>query len=190
MPDVLTILDGNYLILFLGLFIGGESILIPAIYLTLIDRLSIAPVAGLAILGALLSDTAWYLIGRYLSNTRLATRRFNRTHDVIVHGMKQAFRRHGALIVIGSKFLYGSRTIVQILAGAEELPYPKFITANLVGVSLWIGILYALGWTIRGTLEVFELSIARFQIMFAAIFFIVIVLFLWLSKRTSMSWFR
>ena len=101
-------------------------------------------------LGAIIGQAAGYWIGwgvgfrllrRYghyigLTNRRLA---FGRA----------LFRRHGVKVIIVSRFVVLLRTLAGLLAGANHMPWPRFMAANVVGSAVWAGLYgfgaYALG---------------------------------------------
>jgi membrane protein DedA with SNARE-associated domain len=47
------------------------------------------------------------------------------------------FLRHGGKIIIVAQFIQLLRTIAGIMAGANRMPQPQFLLANLVGASVW-----------------------------------------------------
>jgi membrane protein DedA with SNARE-associated domain len=47
------------------------------------------------------------------------------------------FLRHGGKIIIVAQFIPLLRTIAGIMAGANRMPQPQFLLANLVGASVW-----------------------------------------------------
>src|SRR6478609_2763113 len=47
------------------------------------------------------------------------------------------FLRHGGKIILLAQFLPVLRSIAGILAGANRMPWPRFMLANIIGASLW-----------------------------------------------------
>jgi len=47
------------------------------------------------------------------------------------------FLRHGGKIVIVAQFVPGLRTLAGILAGANRMPQPQFLLANVFGAFIW-----------------------------------------------------
>jgi membrane protein DedA with SNARE-associated domain len=134
-----------------GLPLPGETVLIAAAVLAgTMHQLNIGFVVLFAAAGAIVGQAAGYWIGwgvgyrllrRYghyigLTNRRLA---FGRA----------LFRRHGVKVIIVSRFVVLLRTIAGLLAGANHMPWPRFMVANVVGSAVWAGLYgfgaYALG---------------------------------------------
>jgi membrane protein DedA with SNARE-associated domain len=59
------------------------------------------------------------------------------------------FLRHGGKIIILAQFLPVLRSIAGILAGANRMPWPRFMLTNIIGAFLWAtlygAIVYSLG---------------------------------------------
>ena len=59
------------------------------------------------------------------------------------------FLRHGGKIILIAQFLPVLRSIAGILAGANRMPWPRFMLANIIGTFLWATFygltVYALG---------------------------------------------
>jgi membrane protein DedA with SNARE-associated domain len=47
------------------------------------------------------------------------------------------FLRHGGKIILIAQFLPVLRSIAGILAGANRMPWPRFMLTNIIGVFLW-----------------------------------------------------
>ncbi len=135
----------------LGLPLPGETLLIAAaVWAGTTHQMNIALVIVFAALGAIVGQAAGYWIGwgvgfrllrRYghyigLTNRRLA---FGRA----------LFRKHGVKVVVVSRFVIVVRTLAALLAGANHMPWPRFMTANVAGSVVWAALYgygaYALG---------------------------------------------
>ncbi len=129
-----------------GLPLPGETVLITAAVLAgTTQQLNIALVVLSASAGAVIGQAAGYWIGwgvgfrllrRYghyigLTNRRLA---FGRA----------LFRRHGVKVIIASRFVVLLRTLAGLLAGANHMPWVRFMAANVAGSVVWSG-LYGIG---------------------------------------------
>src|SRR4051812_22138626 len=113
-----------YLLLFLALLLGGETVLVPAVYLALVGKLEIAPVVGVASVATILSDSVWFCVGRFLAFERLCRIRWlGKRWPQVLTSTSDLFRRHGLKLVFISKFLYGTRIAAQMLAGVTRLPF-------------------------------------------------------------------
>lgn len=138
MPDFLEYVLGNlqvnaYPLLFVGLLAAGEVVLIPALYLAVTGQLDLALVFAIAIVATIISDLAWYGIGR-LSPTsalkRLAARRGGR----LLPWLERVYRERGAQALFLSKFVYGTRVMAQLIAGLQGMPLRLYFAVNTAAV--------------------------------------------------------
>ena len=65
-----TLEEYRYFALFIGMIIGGESIFLPAVYLTVLGIFEVVPLVAIAGLATVISDTAWYLVGWFMPFSR------------------------------------------------------------------------------------------------------------------------
>jgi len=155
-------IDHSYSLLFFGLLIGGETVLIPAVYLALIGKLEILPLAGVACLATIISDSAWYFVGRLLPLRKLG--RLPWVGKRLPEGVAYAsglFQDHGLKAVFLSKFLYGTRIAVQMLAGLTRLPYRRYLVVNSASVLLWLGLILLLGLAVAKSADTLHFGVHR-----------------------------
>jgi membrane protein DedA with SNARE-associated domain len=103
-------------------------------------------VIGLATLGTVAGDHAWYLLGR-LKGRRLFElyRRLFRLSDARVRAADRFLRRFGGLALIFARLAATFRVVVAPLAASRGMSYAQFIAFDLVGALLWAGGLVWLG---------------------------------------------
>lgn len=135
----------------LGIPLPGESILIAAaLYAGSTHRLNIVAVAVVAAVAAVVGDNAGYAIGRR-GGMRLLTRygRYVRLTESRLAVGRYLFRRHGGEVVFYGRFISVLRTYAAFLAGANRMPWRRFLAANAAGGLIWAGLCaaaaYALG---------------------------------------------
>ncbi len=123
----------------MGVPLPGESLLIGGgIYCATTHKLSIAWVLVAASIGAIVGDNAGYAIGRS-AGTRVLVRygrRFGITEDRMTLG-RYLFRRYGGSVVLIGRFVAVLRTFVALLAGANRMPWPRFLIWNAIGGIVW-----------------------------------------------------
>jgi membrane protein DedA with SNARE-associated domain len=122
-----------------GLPVPGETLLIAAAVLAATThQLNIALVILSAAVGAIVGQMVGYGIGwgvgfrllrRYGSYIGLTNRR-------LAFG-RALFRRHGVKVIVASRFIVLLRTLAALLAGANRMPWGRFMAANIVGSSVW-----------------------------------------------------
>jgi membrane-associated protein len=128
-------LPGDYLLFLTGVF-GGTGVLkepLPTLLLSIF---------GAAVIGSLVG----YLSGRFFGNS-LTNRQdgwfFKKKH---LDSTRDFFDKYGFMALVISRFLPIVRTFTPILAGISHLSWYKFMFLNLVGATLWVGILVTAGY--------------------------------------------
>ncbi len=157
--------------------------MIPAVYLSFTGELSAKAVVFAALGATVISDSVWYFVGRFLKEEKILGLRVVAKRQELLERGRHYFARYGSLIIVASKFIYGTRTAVQIIAGIEKIPFFRYLAVNAFAVLLWIGVLYGIGWIINIGLLPFELSVNNYRIVFSSIFIIIIALVIWTSYR-------
>lgn len=147
-PSVVT--DYPYAFLALGLFVAGDSVLIPAVYFAMRGRLDPAAVAFIAFASMLLSDYMWYWIGGHLERRvfrNMVDGRLKRAID----RLSGAFAVRSRQVLYLSKFVYGTRVAAEILAGTSKMRPWTFLWVDAAGVATLVAIFFALGYAIDVT---------------------------------------
>ena len=126
----------------LGLPLPGEAALIgAAIFAATTHRLTIWWVIAACAAGATVGSIAAYWIGRklgfwllqrYGNYVGFTARRLKLTQNI--------FRRHGPEIVFLGRFVAMLRSLVGLLAGANQMPWMRFAVFNSAGAALWAAI--------------------------------------------------
>ena len=123
-----------------GLPLPGETLLIAgAVIAATSHQLNIALVILSAAAGAIVGQMTGYAIGWGIGFRLL--RRYGRfiglTDRRLAYG-RALFRRHGVKVVFASRFIALLRTLAALLAGANHMPWGRFMTANVAG-KVWSG---------------------------------------------------
>lgn len=138
-----------------GALVPGESALILAGVQAAQGRLSLPAVIAVAASAAILGDNTGYLIGRQ-GLRRLVGRpgRLQRRREEALARSEDFFRRHGASAVFFGRWLPGLRVFVSWLAGANHMPWPRFLVWNALGGIGWAAtvgsVAYLLGRSASG----------------------------------------
>ena len=141
--------------LIIGLVLPTEPTLIVATAFALQGHFSFAAVAGAAVLGAALGDSAGFMIGRWGGRrvlrgggrlAQMARRHQDRALDL--------FDRHAGYSVSLARLVPFVRTLMPLVAGSTSVAYRRFLAFDLLGIAGWaffgLGIAYAgaRGWEI------------------------------------------
>lgn len=145
----------SYLVLFLivfaetGLvvtpFLPGDSLLFAAGALCTGESLQFVPLTLILFVAAILGDAANYHIGRYLGPKVLAGQ--NRFLKPEYLAKTQAFYdKYGVKTIVIARFVPIVRTFAPFLAGVGKMSYRTFVTYNIIGAGLWVGICCTAGY--------------------------------------------
>lgn len=140
-----------------GALLPGETALIVAAALASQGRLSLPLVIAVAAGAAILGDNIGYLIGRR-GLRRLIDRpgRWAAGRRRLVERGEVFFARRGPSAVFFGRGLPGLRVVASWLAGANRMPWPRFLVWNALGGIAWastVGTLaYLLGRSASGSL--------------------------------------
>jgi membrane protein DedA with SNARE-associated domain len=142
-----------YLFLFVGLIIGGEAVLLPALYFGVQETLITEYIWGISLLAMTIADLFWYFVGRTLPLTYFANISFFKKRANIIHSFSQSFKKYGLLLIFFSKFVYGTRTAAQLFAGSTKIPFIKYFLVNTVSLIVLNAVFTVLAYTVSVSLE-------------------------------------
>jgi membrane-associated protein len=133
-------------------FLPGDSLLFAAGTFAALGALDLWLIILLLTIAAILGDTVNYWVGAYIGprvfrwDVRFLRREYlERTHAF--------YEKHGGKTIILARFVPIIRTFAPFVAGVGAMSYPKFITYNVVGAILWVG-LFVLGGYFFGNISV------------------------------------
>ena len=123
----------------IGFPVPGETALIVASVIAgTKHELSIVAVIVTAAVASIVGRSVGYLIGRYFGYWLLLRYGcYIWINEARIKLGQYLFLRHGGKIILLAQFLPVLRSIAGILAGANRMPWPRFILANIIGASLW-----------------------------------------------------
>jgi membrane-associated protein len=133
-------------------FLPGDSLLFAAGTFAALGALDLWLVVILLIVAAIVGDTVNYWVGAYVGprafrgDIRFLRKDYlDRTHAF--------YEKHGGKTIILARFIPIIRTFAPFVAGVGAMTYPKFITYNVLGAVLWVGI-FVLGGYFFGNIPV------------------------------------
>ncbi|HUQ15181.1 MAG TPA: DedA family protein [Gemmatimonadales bacterium] len=126
-------------------FLPGDSLLFAAGTFAALGSLDLWLLVVLLVAAAILGDTVNYWVGAWVGprafsgNIRFLRKDYlDRTHAF--------YEKHGGKTVILARFVPIIRTFAPFVAGVGAMSYPKFITYNVVGAVLWVGLFVPAGY--------------------------------------------
>jgi membrane-associated protein len=132
-------------------FLPGDSLLFAAGTFAALGALDLRLIVLLLVVAAILGDTLNYWVGAYIGprafsgNVRFLRQEYlERTHAFFI--------KHGGKTIILARFVPIIRTFAPFVAGVGAMSYPKFLTYNVVGAVLWVG-LFVLGGYFFGNIR-------------------------------------
>jgi membrane protein DedA with SNARE-associated domain/rhodanese-related sulfurtransferase len=159
----------GYAILFLavaaeqiGLPLPSSPLLFAAGALAGLHLLNPAIILSTALAASLLSDSAWYVLGRRRGHSILGHAcRISLEPETCVSRMHEVYHRYGAKSLLFCKFVPELGTLGPPMAGMMGVPPARFLLLDAGGALLWSGAFVAVGWAFRTQLEVIGLEMTR-----------------------------
>jgi membrane-associated protein len=132
-----------------GALVPGETSLIVAAALAGQGTLSLPLVIAVAAGAAIVGDNVGYLIGRR-GLRRLVDRpgRWAAGRRQLVERGEEFFARHGSTTVFFGRWLPGLRVVTSWLAGADRMPWRRFLVWNALGGTTWAATIGALAYVV------------------------------------------
>jgi membrane protein DedA with SNARE-associated domain len=178
-----------YAFILVGMFFAGETVLIPALYLCAIGKLSLFYVFSVALFSTLISDFIWYLVGRYLPHekiTGLLNKHSAKTMDALSH----VFTAHRLKTLFLSKFVYGTRTAAQVLSGTFRVPFFEYLAVNILGTGSIMGALAFFAYTLNRTSTALADFTHQLEVTFGIFVIIVITVQVLIKHVIARKWFQ
>ncbi len=157
---VMAFLPGDSLLFVTGAFLGISDIspLLPVLMITF---------------GAVLGDSANYLIGQSVVGRTLIRRNWVKPHHLAK--TQDWFDRFGGSTIAIGRFVPIVRTVAPFLAGLSGMNTKRFLVYNLLGASAWCGSLLLAGYWlgsipwVRGHIEWFSMVVVVLSLIPVAV---------------------
>ena len=182
--DLTTLLHQyGYLLILIGTFAEGESLLVLGGYFAHRGYLDLGGVIATAFFAAVCGDQIFFHLGR-----RHAPRlfeRFPRLHDKVRIALHRA-ERHQNLVVLGMRFLWGLRIAIPLAMGMTSMSSQKFLWLNLLSAAVWAVLFASIGYVTSQLFEGVVADLHRYELWVAGGFVTLGVVLLgirWLGAR-------
>jgi membrane protein DedA with SNARE-associated domain len=134
----------GYLLIFLGTFVEGESLLVLGGYFAHRGYLSLGGVMATAFVAAVCGDQLFFHLGRRHAARLFA--KFPRLHDKVRVAVHLA-ERHQTLVVIGMRFLWGLRIALPLAMGMTRMNAVRFFVLNVLSAAAWAALFASIGYS-------------------------------------------
>ena len=125
---------------FVGLPVGASAWVIVAGALSIEGPLRTDHVLLAALAGALVSDHAWFFLGRRFGRKLLETVcRISLSPDICVSRTDGMLGRYGPALLLFSKFVPGVSAVSIPTLAAMGVPYRRFVAFDVAGCIIWTG---------------------------------------------------
>jgi membrane protein DedA with SNARE-associated domain/rhodanese-related sulfurtransferase len=123
-----------------GLPIPSVPLMLAAGTMSAAHRLHVAFLLPVVLLACLLSDSAWYWLGkRHGSRVLDVLCRFSLEAATCLNRTQGSIARRGAFTLLFAKFVPGLSTMAPPIAGQAGVPYWEFAAYDMLGSLLWAG---------------------------------------------------
>lgn len=129
-----------YLSIFAGAALEGELVYISAIQAARAGYVDLAGAIAAFFLGTFCTDWFYFLTGR-----KQGRRYLERNEKLQLKAAKidHLLARHGTLLLLSYRFIYGFRIVLPLLFGASKLSSRRFLLFSLLSTSIWVAVY---GW--------------------------------------------
>ncbi len=150
--NIITTLEtGGYILLFPIAVMEGPIVSVIAGFLVSLGIFNLFIVYAIIVVGDVLGDAFWYLLGRHGGNWRYTQpiRKFFKLTPERIESTKHRFQTHRYKMMMASKLIHGVGSAGLFTAGLVRVPYLSFATTCLVvtlgQAALFVGLGYFFG---------------------------------------------
>ncbi|MGE5170325.1 MAG: DedA family protein [Rudaea sp.] len=127
-------------------FLPGDSILFISGTVVAAAGLDVHVLVVVLIVAAVLGDSVNYGVGHYIGPKAFHKRDSRWFRQEYLRRTQAFYDRYGGITIVIGRFVPIIRTFAPFLAGVVGMPYRRFLSYNVVGGCLWIGLLVYAGF--------------------------------------------
>ena len=172
----------GYSLMFLGMLIEGEIVLFTVAFLTHQRFFDFGDAALTVMVGVFVGDILWYHLGSHLNHHFKFIRKWMEKFSTQLdsHLVKNSFRT-----IFLSKFAYGLNKATMLRAGSLQIPFKKFLQADLVSSLAWIAVIGTLGYVSSASLLLLKHYLRFAEIGLAAALLLFLILNHYLTRLSE-----
>jgi membrane protein DedA with SNARE-associated domain len=150
----------GYVVLVIGTFLEGESILIVAGFAVHLGYLKLQWVIVAAFAGSLAGDQLYFFLGRVKGAVFLQKRpRWEKK----VRRVWKLLDRYRTLLVLGFRFAYGLRTVIPFAIGLSNIRTSRFLVLNMIGALGWSVVVAFVGYFFGAAAEAALVDVRKYE---------------------------
>ncbi len=179
----------GYLVLLLGSFVEGESVVLTAGFLSFKEFLSFPIVVLIAFCGSVTADQLLFFAGRFYGPGLLEKKPAWQEKSQKVF---ELLHRYNVWFIVGFRFVYGIRTISPFVIGASGIDIKRFAILNIIAGIIWavlsVSAGYLIGYFFADTIDLMIEKFIQYQkIGITTIIGIIVSIILWKRWRHPRS---
>ena len=139
----------RYPLITFGTIIEGPILMIASGFMYRLGFFELVPLFVAILIGDLIGDVAWYVVGRYFAEPVLSKHgKFVGITPERFEKIKELFTKYHEKILLFSKLTIGLGFAIGVLvvAGATKVSFKRFMAINLVGELFLVSMLLAIGY--------------------------------------------
>ncbi len=150
LAPIISFLDASkYVLLFFGSFFEGTAVMLTGGVLVQLGQVNFWSTYAALIAGDILSDIGWYMLGYY--GARGAVDRWGHMINAtpaVVAKIEERFHRYHTRILVISKLTmgFGLAAAILMVAGMLRVPFPRYLTINVIGSFIWVFFIMVVGY--------------------------------------------
>jgi membrane protein DedA with SNARE-associated domain len=150
----------GYPIVVIGTFLEGETIMILGGVVSHLGYLSLEWVILCGFMGTIAGDQLYFFLGRRHGKAVLSRRpAWHARADRVLLKLE----KHQTLLILGSRYLYGLRTVTPFVIGMSNVPWARFTFLNIIGAGVWATCFGSLGYVFGRAVEAVLGDIKRYE---------------------------
>ncbi|MFA6459595.1 MAG: DedA family protein [Candidatus Paceibacterota bacterium] len=177
-PAIVFVSQFKYFLLFLGVIVEGPFLMIASGFLLHKGVFDFLPLFVALVTGDLVADVGWYYLGYFFMDPILKKHgHFLSVTPEVLEKTKALFHRFHTKILFISKITigFGMAIATLMLAGATHIPIKKFLVLNLIGETVLVAALLALGYFFGGMYDSIVEGFKTIFLIGAVVFSLVLV---------------
>lgn len=138
----------QYIALFVGAFIFGETIIIPSGFLASQGLMDVRTIFLVTLLATIISDSVWYFFGDKILHKKLREASFHHKYERVIGLVDRLAGKRPILALFPIKLIYGTRILTIIYLSAKKIPFWMFALVDLIASIPPLVLVIGLGWSL------------------------------------------